>query len=337
LQEQKKRKKRRRRIARFVLLFLVIAAGVGYYGYNTYSSLSQVFSGVESNKSKLRTEEVEITKKPFSILFMGIEDYATDGENGRTDSLIFATINPKTKQVTMMSIPRDTRVSIAGTNKKSKINAAHAYGGEKMAVETVENFLKVPVDHYIKVDFTGFKQIVDVVGGVTVDVPFDFKERSDEDWYKEIHFQKGKQHLNGEEALAYVRMRKEDPMGDFGRAKRQRQLLTAVVSELSSASSVLKINDIAKVIGKYAKTDIPLSDGLALYKKFTDFDTSSIQNLNLEGKDEYIDGIYYFVPNEKDVVELHEKLRQNLGLIQPKESTSSKKATYQEENKNENK
>lgn len=184
-----------------------------------------------------------------------------------------------------MSIPRDSRVPIVGKNKEDKINAAHAYGGEEMAIKTIEGFLKVPVDHYIKIDFQGFKGIVDAVGGVTVDVPFDFWERSDVDYYKKIEFKQGQQDLNGEEALAYVRMRKQDPNGDYGRAARQRQLLAAVAQKLNSASTVFKIKDLTAVVGKYIKTDIPISDGLALYNKLSGFDPSTIQTFKLEGED----------------------------------------------------
>ena len=109
-----------------------------------------IYSGFTREKSDLRDKDVEITKEPFTILIMGIEDYATDGQNGRTDSLMFATVNPKTQKISLMSIPRDSRVKIVGKNKEDKINAAHAYGGEEMAIKTVEGFLKVPVDHYLK-------------------------------------------------------------------------------------------------------------------------------------------------------------------------------------------
>lgn len=323
LQQQKKRKKRRRIITSFLLLFLIAAGGIGYYMYTSFSSLSNIYSGFKRDKSELRTEEVEITKKPFSVLIMGIEDYASGGQSGRTDSLIFATVNPKTQQVTMMSIPRDTRVVIAGRDNKDKINAAHAYGGEKMTIETVETFLQVPVDHYVKLDFQGFKQIVDAVNGVTVDVPFDFTERSDENYYKEIQFTEGPQHLDGEEALAYVRMRKQDPMGDFGRAERQRQVLTAVVEKITSPSSVLKINDIAKVVGEYVKTDIPASDGIALYQKFASFETSAIQTLAIEGEDSRINGIYYFIPTEESMNSVHDTLMEQLELSTTNEATES--------------
>ncbi|PEQ44027.1 LytR family transcriptional regulator [Bacillus cereus] len=296
LQNSRIKKKRRRKLF-FFLIFAFLFGSVGLYVLNSYTSLMGMYSGFNREKSKLRAEDVEITKKPFTILIMGIEDYATDGQNGRTDSLMFATVNPNSKKVSLMSIPRDSRVKIVGKNKEDKINAAHAYGGEKMAIDTVEGFLKVPVDHYIKIDFQGFKGIVDAVGGITVDVPFDFEERSDIDYYKLIHFKQGKQDLNGEEALAYVRMRKQDPNGDYGRAARQRQVLAAVAQQLNSASTVFKIKDLTAVVGKYIKTDIPISDGLALYNKISGFDPQTIQTLKLEGEDKKIGGIYYFLPD----------------------------------------
>jgi LCP family protein required for cell wall assembly len=312
LQNSRIKKKRRRKFFYF-LIFVFLFGGVGLYILNSYSSLMGMYSGFTRQKSDLRTEDVEITKEPFTLLIMGIEDYATDGQNGRTDSLMFATVNPKTKKISLMSIPRDSRVPIVGKNKEDKINAAHAYGGEEMAIKTVEGFLKVPVDHYIKIDFQGFKGIVDAVGGVTVDVPFDFWERSDVDYYKKIEFKQGQQDLNGEEALAYVRMRKQDPNGDYGRATRQRQLLAAVAQKLNSASTVFKIKDLTAVVGKYIKTDIPISDGLALYNKLSGFDPSTIQTFKLEGEDKKIGGIYYFLPDPNGVEAVRNEIKKELG------------------------
>lgn len=312
LQNRRIKKKRRRKLFYF-LIFAFLFCSVGVYMLNSYSSLMGMYSGFTREKSDLRTKDVEITKEPFTILIMGIEDYATNGQNGRTDSLMFATVNPKTQKVSLMSIPRDSRVPIVGKDKEDKINAAHAYGGEKMAIKTVEGFLKVPVDHYLKIDFQGFKGIVDAVGGVTVDVPFDFWERSDVDYYKKIHFKQGQQNLDGEEALAYVRMRKQDPNGDYGRAARQRQLLAAVAQKLNSASTVFKIKDLTTVVGKYIKTDIPISDGLALYNKLSGFDPSTMQTLKLEGEDRKIGGIYYFLPDPISVETVRNEIEKELG------------------------
>ncbi|WP_100616810.1 LCP family protein [Bacillus cereus] len=312
LQNSRIKKKRRRKLF-FFLIFAFLFGSIGVYVLNSYSSLMGMYSGFTREKSDLRNEDVEITKEPFTILIMGIEDYATDGQNGRTDSLMFATVNPKTKKISLMSIPRDSRVPIVGKGKEDKINAAHAYGGEEMAIKTVEGFLKVPVDHYIKIDFQGFKGIVDAVGGVTVDVPFDFWERSDVDYYKKIQFKQGQQNLNGEEALAYVRMRKQDPNGDYGRAARQRQLLAAVAHKLNSTSTVFKIKDLTAVVGKYIKTDIPISDGLALYNKLSGFDPSTMQTLKLEGEDKKIGGIYYFLPDPISVETVRNEIEKELG------------------------
>ncbi|MDA1585562.1 LCP family protein [Bacillus cereus group sp. TH230-1LC] len=336
LQNSRIKKKRRRKFFYF-LIFLFLFGSVGLYILNSYSSLMGMYSGFTREKSDLRTEDVEITKEPFTLLIMGIEDYATDGQNGRTDSLMFATVNPKTQKISLMSIPRDSRVPIVGKNKEDKINAAHAYGGEEMAIKTVEGFLKVPVDHYLKIDFQGFKGIVDAVGGVTVDVPFDFWERSDVDYYKKIEFKQGQQELNGEEALAYVRMRKQDPNGDYGRAARQRQLLAAVVQKLNSTSTVFKIKDLTAVVGKYIKTDIPISDGLALYKKLSGFDPSTIQTLKLEGEDKKIGGIYYFLPDPNGVEAVRNEIKKELGeKVTTQENSTTKTEFTPSSNSNSN-
>ncbi|MDX5855261.1 LCP family protein [Bacillus cereus group sp. BfR-BA-01363] len=336
LQNSRIKKKRIRKFFYF-LIFLFLFGSVGLYILNSYSSLMGMYSGFTREKSDLRTEDVEITKEPFTLLIMGIEDYATDGQNGRTDSLMFATVNPKTQKISLMSIPRDSRVPIVGKNKEDKINAAHAYGGEEMAIKTVEGFLKVPVDHYLKIDFQGFKGIVDAVGGVTVDVPFDFWERSDVDYYKKIEFKQGQQELNGEEALAYVRMRKQDPNGDYGRAARQRQLLAAVVQKLNSTSTVFKIKDLTAVVGKYIKTDIPISDGLALYKKLSGFDPSTIQTLKLEGEDKKIGGIYYFLPDPNGVEAVRNEIKKELGeKVTTQENSTTKTESTPSSNSNSN-
>ncbi|MGE7882789.1 LCP family protein [Bacillus sp. NPDC094077] len=332
LQNRRIKKKRRRKLFYF-FIFAFLFGSVGLYILNSYTSLMGMYSGFTREKSDLRAEDIEITKEPFTILIMGIEDYATDGQNGRTDSLMFATVNPKTQKISLMSIPRDSRVPIVGKDKEDKINAAHAYGGEKMAIKTVEGFLKVPVDHYIKIDFQGFKGIVDAVGGVTVDVPFDFWERSDVDYYKKIQFKQGQQSLNGEEALAYVRMRKQDPNGDYGRAARQRQLLAAVAQKLNSASTVFKIKDLTAVVGKYIKTDIPISDGLALYNKLSGFDPSTMQTLKLEGEDRKIGGIYYFLPDPISVETVRNEIEKELG---EKTKTPTNPATKTEPNPDSN-
>ncbi|MFE7913080.1 LCP family protein, partial [Bacillus mobilis] len=139
--------------------------------------------------------------------------------------------------------------------------------------------------------------------------------------------------LNGEEALAYVRMRKQDPNGDYGRAARQRQLLAAVAQKLNSASTVFKIKDLTTVVGKYIKTDIPISDGLALYNKLSGFDPSTIQTFKLEGEDKKIGGIYYFLPDPIGVETVRNEIKKELG---EKANTQENSTTKTESNPNSN-
>ena len=136
--------------------------------------------------------------------------------------MIVMTINPKTKKTTMTSIPRDTRVFIKSKNKFSKMNSAYTYGGIEGTVETVEQFLNIPINYYIKINMDGFKDIVDAIGGVTVDNRIHFTLEG-------VHLSKGKQHLDGKTALTYARMRKDDPRGDFGRQERQREIINEII------------------------------------------------------------------------------------------------------------
>ena len=138
-----------------------------------------------------------------------------------------------------------------------------------MAIKTVEGFLKVPVDHYLKIDFQGFKGIVDAVGMLPLTYPS--ISGSALTWITtKIQFKQGQQNLNGEEALAYVRMRKQDPNGDYGRAARQRQLLAAVAHKLNSTSTVFKIKDLTAVVGKYIKPTFLFQTDLLFTINFLD-------------------------------------------------------------------
>ncbi|PEL07754.1 LCP family protein [Bacillus sp. AFS017336] len=309
-----KKTKKKRLLKYLSLLFIIVLCIViGYKGFVTYSELHKMTNGVEI-ESKLRTTKVEIQKDPVSILFLGLEDYATKGVNGRTDAIILVTYNPKDKSFKTLSIPRDTYVNIANFNVTSKINGAYARGGIQTTIQTVENFLKVPIDYYVTVNFDGFKNIVDEVGGVNVNVPFDFWENTDTKPRKKIYFTKGEQHLNGLEALAYSRMRKRDINNDFGRQERQRQVLTAIIKELKSPKSILKTDTYAKEFSKNIHTNIGIRDALSLYSSLPKDITSHIEPLNYEGENEKINGIYYYVAEPKSVEDISSAIRNHLGL-----------------------
>jgi len=319
---RKVRKKKKRPILRrllflTILLFIIAGSYIGYIFFETYQAASGSYSELErGDKSKLRTEAVEISEDPFSILLLGIEDYTTGGANGRTDSIIVATVNPKDQTVNLLSIPRDTMVYQEHRDKEDKINHAYVFGGKEATIDAVEGLLDIPIDYYATVNFNGFKEIVDEVGGVTVEVPFDFTEKSDvqsESGAKEtIEFHKGTMKLNGEEALAYARMRKQDPRGDFGRNERQQQVITAVVDSILKPKNLLKIDEIASHIGNNIETNMRVSEGLGVQSQFKSFNTASIEQLTIEGSDEYIGGTYYFIPDEEELAKLTSTLQSHL-------------------------
>lgn len=155
----------------------VCIIGAGTYTYNIYSSvtntLDKVHKPLDRNHSKKRTEEVKIAdSKPVSILLIGAAERA--GDQGRSASLMVITLNPKNKSMKLLSIPRDAYTEIVGKGKKDKINHAYAFGGINMSVDTVENFLDMPIDYYIEVNMEGFKEIVDAVGGVDMKNDLEF-------------------------------------------------------------------------------------------------------------------------------------------------------------------
>ncbi|WP_283746689.1 LytR family transcriptional regulator [Bacillus cereus] len=287
---------------------LVIAGGV--YAYTVYSNVSNTLNTVhkplDRDKSDKRDKKVDISdNKPISILLMGVdqEDHGT----GRSDSLMLFTLNQKTKSMKITSIPRDSYTEIVGKGKKDKINHAYAFGGIDMTVKTVENFLNVPVDHYIEVNMAGFKDIVDAVGGVDVNNDLEFTSR-------ESHFAKGNIHLNGETALKYTRMRYEDPRGDFGRQMRQRQVIQAVIKKGASVSSLASYGDVLKAIEKNVKTSLTQDQMFDIQKNYKDCMQNS-EEIQIPGDGhKAADGIWYYYVPDAAKQDLTNKLRAHLEL-----------------------
>ncbi|MEH7480695.1 LCP family protein, partial [Neobacillus drentensis] len=203
MRSQKKKKRTWLKVTGIILLLLIVGGGV--YAYNVYNSLKGAVETMneplEQKQSDKRVEPVAVKDKdPFSVLMLGVDERA--GDRGRSDTMIVLTVNPNTNSVKMLSIPRDTRTEIVGKGTVDKINHAYAFGGVQMSVNTVENFLNFPIDYYMKVNMEGFRDIVNAVGGITVQNDLDFS-------YSGYHFAKGQISLNGDQALAFSRMRKQ--------------------------------------------------------------------------------------------------------------------------------
>lgn len=340
---RKKKNKRKIIFKRIVLLFLLLIVGAGAFAgyklFNTIYAVDRTYDELErGDKSKLRENVVEINQEPFSILFMGIENYSTGGEDGHSDSLILATLDPKSKSMKMMSIPRDTRTEIAGQNGlTTKITHAYNYGGKEATIETVEDLFDIPIDYYATVDFSGFKDVVNEMGGIEVDVPFDFTEKSDVSKNKSLEFTEGPMHLNGEEALAFARMRKQDPRGDFGRNDRQKQVIAAAIDQMSKPQNLSNIDNITSAASKNIETNIRITQALGLHRIYSGFKSENIESLTLEGSDVYLpnssgQNVYYFEPDADKLQTLSTTLRQHLKMEGETTGTASEKESKSEDN-----
>jgi polyisoprenyl-teichoic acid--peptidoglycan teichoic acid transferase len=283
--------------------------GAGVYGYSVYKSfktaVDTMHEPIDRKHSEKRETPVAFEEKdPFSVLMLGVDQRGND--RGRSDTLIVLTVNPNNNSVKMLSIPRDTRTEIVGKGKQDKINHAYAFGGVPMAIDTVENFLDIPIDYYIQVNMEGFKDIVDAVGGVTVQNDLAFS-------YGGFQFDKGQISLNGEEALAFARMRKEDPRGDFGRQTRQRQIIQAVINEGASLSSLTNYSSIFNALGKNVKTNLTFDEMVNIQKNYKQA-SQNIEQMEIKERGTKINGIYYGIVSDEEKQRIQNELKTQLEL-----------------------
>jgi polyisoprenyl-teichoic acid--peptidoglycan teichoic acid transferase len=308
MRTQKQKKKRTwLKVTGIVILILLVGAGV--YGYNVYKSLTTAVDSmhepVERKQTEKRPEPVVLEEKdPFSVLMLGVDE--RQGDRGRSDSIIVLTVNPTNNSVKMLSIPRDTRTAIIGKGIDDKINHAYAFGGVPMAMDTVENFLDIPIDYYVQINMEGFKDIVDAVGGVNVNNDLDFT-------YEGVHFTKGELALNGEKALKYSRMRYEDPRGDFGRQTRQRQIIQGVIKEGASLSTLTNYGDIFSALGKNVKTNLTFDQMIDIQKNYKQVG-NNVQQMEIRSQGTKINGIYYGIVAEEEKQRIQTELKTQLEL-----------------------
>ncbi|WP_225884265.1 LCP family protein [Lacticaseibacillus mingshuiensis] len=292
-------------------IFLLLLAAAGGYGYYVYSS---AHAAIDKTYTPLKAQTTSADKKitsakPISILLMGTDtgSLGRTEKKGRTDTMILVTINPTTKKTTMTSIPRDTLSEMVGTSTTNvqKINAAYSIGGADMAVNSVSALLNVPIDYYVLVNMGALTKVVNAVGGVDVTVPFSFTQSG-------VSFTKGKMHLTGSQALQYVRMRDSDPEGDYGREKRQQQVITAILKNAASLSTLTNFKKLLTAIDTNLQTNLSFADMISLYQKYMGA-TKSITRSQLIGNAATIDAWYQVVSTEK-LQATSDALRKELGL-----------------------
>lgn len=247
--------------------------------------------------------------RPINVLVMGVDlepnaqGYDHESLNGRTDTILLARLNPDQDSITVLTIPRDTRVEIPGYGMQ-KINAANAFGGAPLATQVVSHTLNyVPVDRYVRISTEAFRELVDLIGGVEVNVPVRMKY-TDNTQKLFIDLQPGLQTLNGEQAEGFVRFR-YDGLGDIGRAQRQQILLKALQKKISNPLMLAKLPQLYQVMQKYVDTDLSFGEMMAILQFSLGASSKNISMLLMPGQfsgDDY--DASYWLPNYNAIDQL---------------------------------
>ena len=300
----------------FLIIFGIVAVlviGVVGIGAKLYMDLSgsiqKTYESVErSQDEKKRENPVDLKKQEsFSVLLMGIDTGDLGRvDQGRSDTMMVATVSPEDQQTTIVSIARDTYVDIVGHGMKDKINHAYAFGGPAMSMDTVQKYLDIPVDHYISINMAGLKELVDAVGGIEVNNDLTFSQDN-------YDFTIGKITLDGDQALAYSRMRHEDPNGDYGRQERQRKIVEGIAKKVLSFDGVSKYQDILSAVESNMKTDMSFDNMRTIALDYRDA-FKTIKQDQLKGEGFMQDGISYQRVSEEELNRVQTELKEQLNL-----------------------
>lgn len=320
----------------FVSILAVLVIGILGYVYSIYAnvknSMDTAYTPVEvedfrttnsgtvtdssatgdeesrADAGALTPSELLEAGEPVSILLLGVDtgDLGRT-EQGRSDSMVVVTINPHTQKTTLLSIPRDTYTEIVGYGTSDKINHAYAFGGTAMSINTVQQMLDIPIDFYVMVNMAGIQEIVDAVGGITVESPLAFSQNG-------FDFVEGTNQLNGEAALAFARMRYEDPAGDTGRQGRQRLVIEGVIRKLATPETLLNYQTILQSLSANMQTSFQMSDFYTLQNKDYLGAVDNMQQEQLGGTGGMMNEIYYNFVDEAEMARVQNLLQAELEL-----------------------
>lgn len=299
----------KRALLTIITVLLVVGGAGGAYAWHMYrtaqSSFSQTYRALPSKPSDTALTD----GKPFAILLLGTDTGALGRHDvGRTDTMIVATINPKEQTAKLTSIPRDTLVNIWGSQQDDeKINAAFPLYGPATTIKTVEHLVNIPIHYYVLLNMGGLEKMINAVGGVTVTPPLTFH-------YEQANVVKGhKIHLNGAAALAYSRMRDDDPLGDYGRQARQRQIIKQLVLKEASFQSLPRYQSVLSSLQTNMQTNLTFQDMVWLRTKYG-HTSRHIESQTLQGKPAIINGIDYQIAPMTTIAQISNDLRKELNL-----------------------
>jgi len=261
---------------------------------------------IERIVSEKRIEEVVFKElDPFSVLLLGVDE--REGDKGRSDTIVVISVNPTEQSTKMISIPRDTLTELIGQDRKDKINHAYAFGGTSMAITSIETLLDIPIDYVVTINMEGFESIVDAIGGISVTNEFDFQ-------VDDLVFPEGTIELDGQSALTYVQMRYEDPRGDFGRQDRQKQIIEGVLRKGASLSGMMNYKSIFHSLGRNIRTNMTFDEIVDIQKNYRSA-LGKVERLHFRnGNGQMIDGIWYYVMDDEELLGITSELKEHLGM-----------------------
>ena len=337
---------------------------------DTYKNISTETKKIAGKSKSSKKEDDKASKgkdEPFTILLLGMDSTIKDIStvtSFNADSIMLITFNPKTYNATILSIPRDTYVPISCINGKPESKITHSgWNGESCVINTIEDWMDIKIDYYIKVNFTALVSLVDSIGGIEVDVPYSFCEQnSNREWGKNtIYVKKGHQTLNGEQALALSRNRHPNPSycssewtnyysDDIIRGQNQQLVLNAVINKAIKSLSLDKIYSLLKIIDTNVDTNMQINEITNYYSTAKEIALKTLNNnndiINFErlqlstyGKYLYdpllnIAGISMQIYYKESFNEIVKEMKTNLGLIEPtliKTFSFSIKSPYKEQ------
>ena len=303
----------------FFSLLAVTTIGLGAYGLTilnqSTNSLSKTYKGIGDENN------VIAENKPMTILLMGVDTGSGSREDqwvGNSDTMILVTVNPQTRETTIMSLERDilTNITQDGETVQAKLNAAYAQGGAELAIKTIQDLMNIHIDRYAMINMKGLVQLVDKVGGITVNNPFDFDisiEENEPEYTAKIP--PGRQEIDGEQALVYSRMRYQDPEGDYGRQKRQREVIEKIIKKVLTLDGLSNYQGIVEAVSDNMQTNISLdTNSLMQLMGYRDA-LKNIRMEQLKGEDATLaDGGSYQIVTSEHLLKMQNILRKSLGL-----------------------
>jgi LCP family protein required for cell wall assembly len=296
-------------VAAVVLVLLFAGVGVAVGGYLYMRSIddrlaAKIIKIDPTGQIKNTLAPPRKPGEPFYMLMMGVDTRPSDNAPARSDSLILARIDPQQKRIAMISIPRDSRVDIPG-HSTFKINSAMQLGGPKLAIETVRELTGVPISHFMAIDFNGFKDVVDALGGVWVTVPQAINDREAANWdRKAARISAGYQKLDGKHSLTFVRARHQYADQDYSRMKNQQTFVKALAKQTLQIQNAFKINAIIEAALKNVTTDMSVQDILNLAADFGGMKPDAIETATMPSQPQYIGGVSYVIVDRTKMGEM---------------------------------